>query len=1183
MEGSDAATTSHLETQQLAKGTKITKLVLDGFKSFGKHTELLFGDDFNVILGPNGSGKSNVLDALCFVLGKSSSKQLRAEKSSNLIYNGGKTKQPGKAAEVSIAFDNKDKIFPVDENEVKITRIVRADGASKYKINGKTKTRQEIIELLGLANINPDGYNIILQGDIVRLVEMNPVERRQLIEEIAGIGMYEEKKQQALNELQKVGEKLNEAEIILKERESYLKELKKDRDQALKYKELNDKIKQNKASYLKRQLNRKDEELKKLEEKSGGHKEKFTKLQQQIRGLRDEIAQHKQTIHDINNEIERRGEVEQIKIQKEVEQLRIQLATHKTRVSACKTEIERIGQRKEQLQKNLEEVHGRIKELNEQKTSLTAQLDAMQKTISELDVKIKAFKQKHNLADEADIDKQFEELDKKAEDKQRELQLLREKQQALIREKDKAEFQIATMDEKISKVQELETAHKEELDVLKKNKEQFKKIALELNGFLNQDSKDANTLARGRTELQALHEEESKLSIKQAAVQESIAQNIAVKKVLENRHKFGEVYGTVAELGSSKSTHAMALEVAAAQKIHSIIVEDDKTAAQAIKFLKQNKFGTATFLPLNKMRPLEVKEDVKHLLREKGVHGLAINLLEFDPKFKNAFAHVFGSTVVVDDIDTARRIGIGQARMVTLDGDLCEHSGAMTGGFRHKKTGSFKEKEITDKLEDVRKRVEEYGANIRTLEATRKENEDKITKLRELKANFEGDIIKQEKSLHLDLGDLEATRNYKEELTKTIAQIAKDLEKLEEQIAGETKALTDLKIEKQTIRNKITELRNPRVIAELNAFEEKKKQLEQEKIRADSEQKNIAVQLTDILGRDAENMQKLLKDMEKEEEAFGGEIGDLEKLTGSQETELGKKEQEQAHFFSQFKGLFEKRNKLSDDINQRETKILGVEENSRKEELSLNTLSIEEARFKAEIAGLNAEFEQYSGVELDMQKAEEQLKKEINDFERMMANIGSVNMRALEIYETVEKEYGVLLGKKNVLLTEKDDVVKLMNEIESNKKGLFVKTLTVVDGQFRRIFGQLTTKGEAYLELENKEDPFADGLRINVKITGNKFLDIRSLSGGEKTMTALAFLFAIQEHEPATFYVLDEVDAALDKHNSEKLAKLIRNYCEKAQYIVISHNDAIISEGDILYGVSMNTDAGLSNVVSLKM
>jgi chromosome segregation protein len=323
--------------------------------------------------------------------------------------------------------------------------------------------------------------------------------------------------------------------------------------------------------------------------------------------------------------------------------------------------------------------------------------------------------------------------------------------------------------------------------------------------------------------------------------------------------------------------------------------------------------------------------------------------------------------------------------------------------------------------------------------------------------------------------------------------------------------------------------------------------------------------------------------MEKEKEGFNNEITDLDKLVAGHEAELAKKETEQSQFFSQFKGLIEKRNKLDKEATEKEGRVLGIDQVGRKEEMTMNLLSMEEAKVKAETAGLTAEFEQYSGIELDMEKPEEQLKKEINEFERMMVNIGNVNMRALEIYETVEKEYGILLNKKNVLLTEKDSVMGMMNEIERNKKDLFMKTLTVVDGQFRRIFSQLTTKGEAYLEIENKEDPFAAGLKFNVRISGNKFIDIRSLSGGEKTMTGLAFLFAIQEHEPATFYILDEVDAALDKHNSEKLAKLIRSYCNKAQYVVISHNDAIISEGDVLYGVSMNQDAGLSNVVSLKM
>jgi len=233
------------------KGTRINRMVMQGFKSFAKHTEILFGGNFNCVLGPNGAGKSNVLDALCFVLGKSSSRDMRAEKSANLIYNGGKAKKPAKHGEVSIYFDNTSGVFPTEEKEVKITRIVRESGQSIYKINDKAMARQQITNLLSLAKIDPDGYNIILQGDIVKFVEMHPEERRTLIEDIAGISIYEEKKHKAMLELEKVEQHLRETELILTERGTYLRELKKDRDQALKYKEMNDNIKKNKASFLK--------------------------------------------------------------------------------------------------------------------------------------------------------------------------------------------------------------------------------------------------------------------------------------------------------------------------------------------------------------------------------------------------------------------------------------------------------------------------------------------------------------------------------------------------------------------------------------------------------------------------------------------------------------------------------------------------------------------------------------------------------------------------------------------------------------------------------------------------------------------------------------------------------------------------------------------------------------------
>lgn len=282
-----------------------------------------------------------------------------------------------------------------------------------------------------------------------------------------------------------------------------------------------------------------------------------------------------------------------------------------------------------------------------------------------------------------------------------------------------------------------------------------------------------------------------------------------------------------------------------------------------------------------------------------------------------------------------------------------------------------------------------------------------------------------------------------------------------------------------------------------------------------------------------------------------------------------------------FRDLFNKRDSFDKELRKNEDKISAKNDSIRKLELRLNTATINNASIKAALAGLYEEFKRYENVKV-IAKPEEELKKEINEFENMVEKIGNVNMRALEIYEIVEKEYDELL-KKETLIGEKEDVVNMMNEIEQKKGGLFTKTFDSINENFKRIFSSLTTKGEAFLELESPEKPFEEGLRIKVRLVGNKFLDIRGLSGGEKTLTALAFIFSIQEHEPASFYILDEVDSSLDKHNSERLARLIRDYSKKAQYILISHNDSIITEADNLYGVSMDKETGLSNVVSLKL
>jgi chromosome segregation protein len=1166
--------------------TKVLKIVMHGFKSFAKRTEILFDDKFNCVLGPNGSGKSNLLDAICFVLGKSSAKGLRAEKSSNLVYNGGKKNQPAKEGRVSIYFDNSKKTFPTDENIVKLTRIVKADGSSKYLINDKTRTRQQIIDLMAIAKINPDGYNIVLQGDIMKFIEMSPNEKRKVIEEISGISIYEEKKDKALKELLKVEEKLGEAQIILKERKSYLEDLKGERDQALKYKELNDKIKYNKAAYLKIQLDKKLAKKEELQKSRKKYQDLFDSLQNKVRDNKKKIEDMKKEVVAISREVEQKGEKDQVSLQKEVEDIRVSIASDKTKIESMQEEIERIKKRKESLGEDMKETEQKIKELNDKLNTLEERKKRREKEKGEFENKIQVFKKKHKLDSDTDeIDKKIEEIDKQTEKKQIEIQKLREHQQEMVREQDKIEYHISSIDEQVKKVEEVQKEHKKEIDALQEKRKKFKIATLELNKALDRSSTLAAEIGNSEDKVHAYREQLSKLTVRNAQIKENIQGNIAIQKILELKKTEKGIFGTVADLGKVSSKYSLALEVAAGPRIRGIVVEDDKVAATCINYLKKNRLGVATFLPLNKIKPIEQDQNVSKYSNVQGCHGEATKLVSYDSRFKKIFSYVFGNTIIIDDINVSRRIGVGNVRMATISGDLVETSGSMQGGFRERdrKGGGFQEKELTDDIEKIERNIAEIENALSAYMKERKENEDTIVRLREEKATLEGEIIKTEKSLHLKSDDLDASVIQKKNLTEDKKIIEKNIRENTVNISKINKEMALLKIERQKHKDKVAQLRNPRLLAELQTFDEKRRELTEEIIRLDSEITGLKTQNKDIFKRDKESSEKIIKDIEKEEKQFTDIVKKLQDKIKKDAETLKDKEKNLEKFYKQFKELFKKRSTIEDDIRNIEIENAQTEEKSRGEERKSNTVQLQEAQINAELSVIEEDYKEYKDIKIDTKKSEEQLRKEIKDFENMRENIGSVNLRALDIYENVEKEYNSLLEKNEKLVQEKMDVLSLMEEIEGKKKELFMKTFNVVNEHFMLIFSRISAKGEAYLELENKEIPFDGGMVVRVKLSGTKFMDLRSLSGGEKSLTALAFIFAIQEYEPATFYVLDEVDAALDKRNSEKLADLIRIYSEKAQYIIISHHDGVISGATSLFGISMDQETGMSKVVSLKV
>jgi len=1104
---------------------------------------------------------SNIMDALCFVLGKLSAKSMRAEKSANLIFNGGKKGNPLREAEVSIIFDNSNQTFPTNTEEVKLTRVIKNTGNSVYKINNETRTRQQIIELLTAGKIDPNGHNIILQGDIVRFMEMHPEHRRELIEEIAGISVFEDKKAKALNELTKVDSKLNDATLILKERESYLRELKKEKDQAEKYRELEKNIKRNRATHLHIQIKDKNTKKEEIESKIKKKDADINKLKSRVKEIWEKINNKKQKLNQINTDIEEKGEKESIQLQKNIEDIKTEFVKNTERLSACKNEIKKITERKEQLKKSEESTISTIKGLKESRTETLEKLKKSGEKEEKLSKEVENLKKSLGLKLNTDLDK----INNQLEEKTSQYEETQKRNQNIIQKKFQINAQIESTNEKITTIEKIE----KDTNTPKIRKD-LESCSKDLSKSLTEDSSLSIQLIRAKENYQKISEQFFKLRTQQSSIKESIGADLAIRKILTLKDQ--NVHGTVSQLGQVDQKFSLALSVAAGARIKSLVVKDDKTAAKCIDILKKTKSGIATFLPMNK-----IKSRPKTTINGTGIYGSAIDLIKFDNKFKDVFSYVFSNTLIVENIETARRVGIGKVRMVTLEGDVIETSGAMIGGYRAKTAAriTFQEKKISSNLETIEKDLNQATKLKEMLEKKKAQNEELIHNLRRNKSSIEAELIKAERSLpQIPLANL---RKQLDSLKED--KVFKEHQGIERELQKIITDINSLKKQRDSIKKKVSPNKDS---SQLDNLESRKLKIHEEIVQMNTEIKNIDTQITNIYDPEKEKTIQIIKQQEKEIEEFKKEYSLLEDLLKKQKQDLRKKESDQDKFKKSYKDLFNTRNKTNDEIQKLEasTAVEAAKEKTINERV--NEFSIERAKKVAELEALNSEFEEFKGIELRRNIPQEKLKEEIKNFEVMLARIGNVNLRAVEIYESIEKEYEELVRKSDKLKEEKDDVINLIEEIETNKKGIFIKTFNVLNKNFSRIFSNLSRKGEGQLELEDKEDPLSAGVNIKVRVIGNKFLDIKSLSGGEKTMTALAFIFAIQEYQPAAFYLLDEVDAALDKKNSELLASLVAKYSENSQYVMISHNDHVITEADYVYGISMH-ETGISKVVSLKL
>ena len=953
--------------------THIKKLVMHGFKSFANRTEIPFENSMNVIVGPNGSGKSNITDALCFVLGRLSIKSMRAAKAANLLFSGNKAHKQSEEASVELIFDNSDKAFSLDNPEISIKRIVRRNGASIYKINSVIKTRQELLELLAQAGIDPNGFNIVLQGEIDSLVKSHPEERRKIIEEVAGISIYETRKEKSLRELEKADESLKEVGAVLKERNSYLKNLERERQEALNFQKLEEIVKRCKATVLSKKINEKEKEL--------GHV--LLLIQDQNKEI-DKIKQ------EIVREDQERVILEQ----------KVNIINKKLQESTSKEQ--------EFLHSELAELKAKIAGLEVRKENFSNRIDESKRRISEKQERIKL------------IEKEISE--------------------------------ITTIAPEVKKQQESIKKNQEIFDILEKKRRSFYIIKSELSSIEAKKQDKERNLIEIKREKEIVEKEIN-----------SLFEEIKYVKSLEKGEQLKDKL--------KKEILEAEDKIVSLERENLELIKDAAIINQAI--IKEEK----------------LKQDIVRL--------------DICPLCKNKITQDHITTVI-------------------------NESNGKIQGFA-KKQRDDEEKKITSE-----KRINELKVHFSNMRTQLGEVEIDLLKIKnaEDRKNQIKNLVFEEETIKSEL----------KIVNEKIIALKKDFE-----------GIKNVEIEYDEVRLKMQEL-------------------SMQNLDVDSE--------TTVKKRDLSRFQSELKAAERELEESSSELKKIEEVLSKDVITIEKKEKEERELYEKFQSLFNEKNSLMDKQKAIETGIVGFQHKIRSHEDRINSLKIEKARIEAEKDSTKFEFREFEKFE-PYSLPQEEINEKLQKTQQRLQEIGSVNLKALEVYEVVKEQCVQIEEKVNTILKEKENILKIVEEIDKKKKKSFLSTLEAINELFTRNFSRISKKGEVFLELENKQEPFAGGLSILLRVAKGKYFDVTSLSGGERTMVALALIFAIQEYKPYCFYIFDEIDAALDKHNSELLAGLIKQFMTSGQYVIVTHNDALISSAATLYGVSMQEN--ISKVISIRL
>ena len=1177
----------------------LKNIEVQGFKSFAQKINFEFHNGITGIVGPNGSGKSNVGDAVRWVLGEQSAKQLRGGNMQDVIFSGTETRKPLSFASVAITLDNSDHKLPVDFQEVTVTRRLYRSGESEYLINGSACRLKDIHEMFYDTGIGKEGYSIIGQGQIDKILSGKPEERRELFDEAAGIVKFKRRKNTTIKKLEEEQQNLVRVTDILSELTRQLTPLEKQAETAKIYLGKREMLKELDVNLFLAENEHTESLLKELEEKTKTAEHQlqetngaYEKTKEEYDRLEKELEELEEKMESLREETQGKA-LQKQQLEGQINVLNEQLSAgeqnrehYESRLLSIAEELSKKEEAKKEQQEEGELLKEKTSEMKKQMKKKEEALSRIQENIQECSVAVEEGKNEiieilNTRATTKGKAQRFDTMMEQIGIRKAELS------QKILKLKSEEEEQSGAMKRAAAKYEAITT-------LIEEMNEECNRLNEEVFSIQEQLKNQNGQMEAGQA---AYHREASRLDSLKNMAERYDGYGNSIRRVMEQKERVPGIEGVVADLIQVNKDYEIAIETALGGSIQNIVTDNEQTAKQMIEFLKKNRFGRATFLPLSSVNA-RGEFSQKEALKEEGVIGLASELVNAAPRYQGVIRYLLGRVIVVDHIDHAIAIGRKYRhtlRMVTIEGESLSPGGSMTGGaFRNNSNLLGRKREIEElekkvlslktELEEMQKSIDESRSKRNVIRDTIADFKEKL-RLQYIEQNTAKMSMNQleEKNEQIQRGYLQVQRDQMDmqrqvrevqedhsRIKKELEESQKDEKELETFIETRQQELDEWKNEESEVLKELENIRLEvssmgqktqftmenlfRISSEISSFTEEK-----EKIR---ENLKLGKEEMEKKRKDISNLKNTIANFDEEEKASKDSLKVLIEE---------KEERNKSH-----KAFFEKRDALSGQISLLDKECFRLKSQAEK---------IEENR-EAQISYMWEEYEITPNNALQYKKEEltdrQEMQKEIGKIKEEIRRLGTVNVNAIEDYKELLERHTFLSNQYEDLQQAEKTLEQIIEELDEGMRKQFSEKFREIQREFDKAFKELFGGGKGTLELSEDEDILEAGIRIISQPPGKKLQNMMQLSGGEKALTAIALLFAIQNLKPSPFCLLDEIEAALDDSNVGRFAGYLQKLTKNTQFIIITHRRGTMNAADRLYGITMQ-EKGVSTLVSVDL